>query len=127
MAADLIITAELLQPLPNYETEKVAQFMEKVMPAMVALFRSKDINYGGSWQNKGILSAQLNFERKIDRVNAQFYNSTITSVTNENIGDTMVDTGVYPVMYLYYLYNKLPHVKQWVDNFINQYNPANAR
>lgn len=115
---DLVITADLLESLKDYDTEEVAQFMEKLFPAMIALFRNKDKNYGGSWQNKGIFSAHSNFERKIDRINTQFYNGTITEKTNENISDTFIDNSIYSMMYLFFLARKLPEVKAEVEKFI---------
>lgn len=127
MNRDLTIPSELMASLSDYKTEEVAQFMEKIFPAMMKLFREKDVNYNGSWQQRGVLSAQMNFERKVDRINAQFYNGTISARTNENISDTLIDNGVYSLMYLFLLYNKVPVVKQQVDEFIHKYTNQNGR
>lgn len=117
---DLVISFDMLKPIENYSTADVADFMKKMYPKMVELFATKDVNYGGSWQKRGLLGVEANFERKIDRIEAQFYNGTITNKTNENIADTLIDNAVYSMMYLYFLSNKLPHVKEEVDNFLTQ-------
>jgi hypothetical protein len=114
------ISKDMMQAIEKYDTFEVSAFMRRIMPAMVNLFESKDINYGGSWQKRGILSAQMNFERKIDRINAQFYGGTITSASNENIADTFVDAAVYELMYLFFLAYKNPMIKKQVDDFISQ-------
>lgn len=110
---------ELLKPLSDYTTEDVAEFMETMFPEMIKLFREKDKNYNGSWQQRGLLSAQLNFERKTDRIAAQFNNGTITSDTNENIADTLIDTSLYSLMYLFFLYKKSRNVHDQVEEFLN--------
>jgi hypothetical protein len=117
---DLILKAEMLKPIDNYSTEEVADFMAMMYPKMVTFFASKDINYGGSWQKRGLLGVEANFERKIDRIEAQFYNGTITKETNENIADTLIDNAIYSMMYLFFLSNKLPHVKEEINKFLTQ-------
>jgi hypothetical protein len=117
----LVIHKDLLKGVDDYSTDEVYHFISNVMPAAANLFRSKDKDYNGSWQNKGILSAQSNFERKVDRVVAQFYNGTMTSSNVENIADTFIDSAMYSFMYLFLMYKKSPEIKQQVDKFIEQY------
>lgn len=88
---------------------------------MVELFASKDAAYGGSWQKRGLLSSQMNFERKVDRILEQFYNGTITEESNENIADTLIDNAIYSIMYLYFLAEKVPMVKKQVTEFIEKH------
>lgn len=117
----IVIPKKLLLPIDNYSTQELADFVTKLQEPLVELFKEKDKNYNGSWMNRGIMSAQSNFERKIDRINAQFYNGTISNITNENIGDTLMDTSIYSLFYLFYLYKKVPNVKLQVDEFITKY------
>lgn len=126
----VFIPKSMLLPIANYSTQRLADFVISLQGPMVELFKEKDKNYNGSWMNRGIISAQLNFERKIDRINAQFYNGTISHLSNENIGDTLMDTSIYSLFYLFYLYETVPSVKMQVDEFIEKYtllaeNPTN--
>lgn len=117
---DLVIKYDLMAPLPNYSTEEVKAFMAEMFPKMMELFASKDKAYGGSWQKRGLLSSQMNFERKTDRILEQFYNGTITEESNENIADTFIDNAVYSMMYLFFLSEKVPMVKQQVTEFLTK-------
>lgn len=117
----LVIPKEFIKPLPNYATKEVAEFIDKVSRASVNLFSQKDVDYNGSWQNKGILSVQMNFERKVDRINAQFYNGTMVSSKGENIADTLIDASTYSLMYTFFLYKNDPNVKKQVDEFLSKY------
>jgi len=117
---DLVIKYDLMNPLANYSTEDVQKFMQDMFPKMIELFVSKDKNYGGSWQKRGLLSSQMNFERKVDRILEQFYNGTITEESNENIADTFIDNAIYSVMYLYFLSEKVPMVKEQLNNFLTK-------
>ncbi len=118
---DLLIKANMLEPLPDYETEDVAEFMEKIAEAMFKLFKEKDKDYDGSWQGRGLFSVQSNFERKVDRINAQFHKNVMTEGKGENIADTLIDASVYTLMYLYYMYNRDNRVKKQVDAMLQKY------
>jgi len=118
---DLVLPGDLILPIENYSTTDLTNWMSKLQSPIINLVTEKDKNYNGSWANRGILSAQLNFERKIDRINAQFYNGTIHQRTNENITDTFIDNSVYSLFYLYLLSKKRPEIQGQVAKFIEQY------
>jgi hypothetical protein len=68
------------------------------------------------------LSAHLNLERKMDRVNAQFESGQIFDENNiENIADTLIDNAVYSLMNLWYHSRKRGSVENFVTDFINKY------
>ena len=114
----IIFRKDLLTGLENYSTAEVSDFLKQIFPKMIELFEKKDINYNGSWQKRGLLSAQLNLERKFDRLTAQFYNGTITSETNENILDTFVDLSIYQLLELYFLVKREKHVQEQLTEFL---------
>lgn len=118
---DLLIKAEMVQPIPDYDTKEVAEFIEKLSRAGKKLFIDKDTDYDGSWQNRGLFSVQANFERKVDRINSQFYNQVMVGESNENISDTLIDLSMYSFMYLFYLYKTVDVVKEQVDKFLQSY------
>jgi len=122
MENNLVIPKEMIKPVENYSTEEVVEFMRAVTDAMCNLFESKDKAYGGSWQQRGILSAHLNLERKMDRVNAQFESGQIFDENNiENIADTLIDNAVYSLMNLWYHSRKRKSVGDFVVDFVNKY------
>jgi len=122
MENNLVIPKEMIKPVENYSTEEVAEFMRAVTDAMCNLFQGKDKAYGGSWQQRGILSAHLNLERKMDRVNAQFESGQIFDENNiENIADTLIDNAVYSLMNLWYHSRKRKSVGDFVVDFVNKY------
>lgn len=118
------IKDDLLKGIEGYTTEEVFAFIKKLNNANANLFLAKDKAYNGSWQNRGVLSAELNFERKVDRIISQFYSGSITSGkedTVENIADTFIDMANYSLLYLFLLYKKDNNIKIIVDNHIKQY------
>jgi len=118
---DLVIKSHMIVPLSDYETEKVANFMDKINRASVAMFKKKDADYDGSWQNRGLFSIQSNFERKVDRVNSQFYGQITVGESGENVADTLIDLSNYSNMYAYYLYMTDSSVKKQIDEFLQSY------
>jgi len=112
------IPRDMIAPVENYSTEEVAKFMRDVTDAMCNLFEKKDKAYGGSWQQRGILSAHLNLERKMDRVKSQFESGQIFDEDNiENIADTLIDNAVYSLMNLWYHGKKRESVRSFVEEF----------
>lgn len=118
---DLVIPANMLEGLENYNTPEVTTRLKDMATAMVRQFKQKDADYGGSWQKDGIMSVHFNFKRKVDRVMAQFANGTMTSGKGENIADTLIDLATYSLMYAYYLENKNKNVKDFIDGFIEKF------
>jgi hypothetical protein len=116
----LVISKNLINPVENYSTGEVYTFMKNICASMCELFKKKDIGYGGSWQNRGVLSAQLNLERKMDRVKSQFDTGKIFEHNNvENIADTLIDNAVYSLMYLWFLSEKDTSISEFLIKFMN--------
>lgn len=119
---DLVINKVFLEPIEGYSSEEMEKEMIRIAALAMRIFRSKDKDYKGSWQRRGILSAQMNFERKTDRVVAMFNQGALTTTnTNENIVDTFVDTSVYSLLYLVYLCKKDPNVRKQLDELARRY------
>jgi len=118
---DLLIKAHSILPIPDYDTAKVAEFMAKINKASVAMFREKDADYNGSWQNRGLFSIHPNFERKVDRINSQFFDQITVGESGENVADTLIDLANYSNMYAYYLYMTDETVKKQIDEFLQSY------
>lgn len=117
----LKIPRELIQPVSNYNTENVYEFMREVVIKLSELFKQKDKAYAGSWQARGVLSAQLNLERKMDRIRAQFESGAMfADQSGENITDTLIDNAVYSLLYLWYLNEKDEKVREFIKKFLEE-------
>lgn len=118
---DLIIPRAMTDGIKDYETEKVAKFIDTTTRAMVEQFRIKDSEYDGSWQTDGLLSVHFNFKRKVDRLMAQFNNGIVSARKGENLGDTLVDLATYTLMYAYFMKTKDPSVEEFFKEFENKF------
>ncbi|QQO97401.1 nucleotide modification associated domain 1 protein [Maribacter phage Molly_5] len=120
MQKKISFPVEMLSKPEGYTTEKVAEFMTTVAPKMIKLFVEKDTDYNGSFANRGMISATLNLERKMDRVNSLFYSGRIADDSpSENIVDTYIDLANYALMNLWALGELSPAVKSQIEEFIN--------
>lgn len=122
MKKDLMIPKEFIEPIEPYSTEEVHTFLRSVSQRMCDLFKEKDKAYGGSWQQRGVLSAQLNLERKMDRIYKQFEEGGMFKDEQvENIADTLIDNAAYSLMYLWFLTKKSEPVNSQVKKFLSIY------
>jgi hypothetical protein len=106
MGDKICFDKKLLEQIQNYNIEDVLLFIEKLDEESRNIIRSKDKDYGGSWQQDGILSVHLNTKRKWDRLQNMFENGFQTP-ENESIMDTLLDLRNYLSLYIYFISDKL--------------------
>lgn len=93
--------------LKDYDSEKVAEFMESDFKQRLELFIEKDASYGGSWQKDGLNGAFLNLKRKWDRLEHIFKKGKLFETSVENTEDTLKDLSNYATMFLFLYEQKL--------------------
>ena len=82
----------LLQGLKNYNTNKMYAIISEMSEVSLQLFEAKDKNYNGSWQQDGEIGAFLNLKRKIDRLLNFWKNGRIFNLSDDETGETVLDT-----------------------------------
>ena len=87
--------------LKEYDSEKVAEFMQRDFEQRLELFKEKDAGYGGSWQKDGLNGAFLNLKRKWDRLEHIFKSGKLFDESIETVDDTLRDLENYSAMFLY--------------------------
>lgn len=103
------VLAKFGQPLEDYKTEEVFDFLVAENDDCEKLFLSKDLHYQGSWQKNGAISGFLNVKRKFDRLEAAFNSGSLFSpdgMGEETINDTLKDLAVYSNLLNYFLTKK---------------------
>jgi hypothetical protein len=99
--------------LKEYDSEKVAEFMQRDFEQRLELFEQKDAGYGGSWQKDGLNGAFLNLKRKWDRLEHIFKSDKLFEDYVETVEDTLKDLENYAGMFFYLYTMKL---KQYQEN-----------
>lgn len=101
---------ELLKGIENYDAKDIVKFMDIHHSVKKRIFKLKDKNYGGSWQQDGLLGAFLNWKRKIDRLLNMFKSGilfdSVSNISNETVNDTLLDCENYNTLFLYLMFRK---------------------
>lgn len=94
----------LLEPIPDYRLDM--DTIGVIEEACKDLMRKKDKDYGGSWQQDGLLSVHMNLKRKFDRLHKLFLEGFNPSVEDETVLDTLIDLRNYTTLYIMFMVKK---------------------
>lgn len=100
----------------------------KILPNVLVLQNTKESAYGRSYCKHGDMSIFFNLERKWDRIQNimegvmksgtdTLYDSSVSGTPTETILDTLVDLGIYSLLWVGYMAETHPEL--W-ENFKNQ-------